>query len=126
MFYLPNAHTDSVFAVVGEEIGLVGTTLVLFLFVLIAWRGLAIAAGARDPMGRALAAGATLMITCQAMLNMAVVSHVTPNTGVPLPFLSYGGSAMVVSLAAVGIILNVSRSSEPGHRLWRLLFRGAQ
>jgi cell division protein FtsW len=126
MFYLPNAHTDSVFAVVGEEIGLVGTTLVLGLFLLIAWRGLAIAAGAPDPMGRALAAGATLMITSQAMLNMAVVSHLTPNTGVPLPFVSYGGSAMVVSLAAVGIILNVSRSSEPGHRLWRMLLRGAQ
>jgi cell division protein FtsW len=125
-FYLPNAHTDSVFAVVGEEIGFVGTTLVLLLFVLIAWRGLAIAAGAQDPMGRALAAGATLMITCQAMLNMAVTSQVTPNTGIPLPFLSYGGSAMVVMLAAVGIILNVSRSSEPGHRLWRMLLRGSQ
>jgi cell division protein FtsW len=126
MFYLPNAHTDSVFAVVGEEIGFVGTTLVLLLFVVIAWRGLAIAAGAPDPMGRALAAGATLMIASQAMLNMAVISHLTPNTGVPLPFLSYGGSAMVVSLAAVGIILNVSRSSDPGHRLWRILLRGAQ
>jgi cell division protein FtsW len=77
-------------------------------------------------MGRALAAGATLMITSQAMLNMAVVSHLTPNTGVPLPFLSYGGSAMVVSLAAVGIILNVSRSSEPGTRLWQMLLKGAQ
>jgi cell division protein FtsW len=125
-FYLPNAHTDSVFAVVGEEIGFVGTTLVLVLFLLVMWRGLAIAAGARDPMGRALAAGATLMITFQAMLNMAVTSHVTPNTGVPLPFLSYGGSAMIVSLAAVGIILNVSRTSEPGQRLWRALLRGAQ
>jgi cell division protein FtsW len=125
-FWLPNAHTDSVFAVVGEEIGFVGTTLVLVLFLIIAWRGLAIAAGARDPMGRALAAGATLMITSQAMLNMAVVSHLTPNTGVPLPFLSYGGSAMVVSLAAVGIILNVSRSSEPGTRLWQMLLKGAQ
>jgi cell division protein FtsW len=126
MFYLPNAHTDSVFAVVGEEIGFVGTTLVLALFVLIAWRGLAIAASAPDPMGRALAAGATLMITGQAMLNMAVVSHVTPNTGVPLPFLSYGGSAMVVSLIAVGLILSVSRSSEPAQPLWRLLLRGSQ
>ncbi len=126
LFYLPNAHTDSIFAVVGEEIGFIGTTLVLGLFLLIAWRGLAIAAGAPDPMSRALAAGATLMITTQAMLNMAVVSHLTPNTGVPLPFLSYGGSAMVVNLAAVGIILSVSRSSEPGNRVWRLLLRGAQ
>lgn len=125
LFYLPNAHTDSVFAVVGEEIGFIGTTLVLALFLVIAWRGLAIAAGAPDPMGRALAAGATLMITSQAMLNMAVVSHLTPNTGVPLPFLSYGGSSMVVSLAATGIILNVSRSSDPANRLWRALLRGA-
>ncbi len=126
LFYLPNAHTDSVFAVVGEEIGFIGTTLVLGLFLVIAWRGLAIAAGAPDPMGRALAAGATLMITSQAMLNMAVVSHLTPNTGVPLPFLSYGGTAMVVNLVAVGIILSVSRVSEPGTRLWRALLRGAQ
>jgi cell division protein FtsW len=126
LFYLPNAHTDSVFAVVGEEIGFVGTTLVLGLFLVIAWRGLAIAAGAPDPMGRALAAGATLMITSQAMLNMAVISHLTPNTGVPLPFLSYGGTAMVVNLFAIGIILSVSRVSEPGTRLWRALLRGAQ
>jgi cell division protein FtsW len=124
--YLPNAHTDSIFAVVGEEVGFLGTTLVLCLFVLFCWRGLTIALAARDPMGRALAAGATLLIGWQALVNMAVVSHVVPNTGVPLPLLSYGGTAMVTTLAAVGVILSVSRSIEPERRSWRSLLTLSQ
>ena len=120
--YLPNAHTDSIFAVVGEEIGFLGTTLVLGLFLLFVWRGLTIALAAPDPMGRTLASGATLLIGWQALLNMAVVSHVVPNTGVPLPLLSYGGSAMITTLAAIGIILSVSRSVDPELRSWRALF----
>jgi cell division protein FtsW len=119
--WLPNAHTDSIFAVVGEEIGFLGTTLVLGLFVLFCWRGLTVALAAPDPLGRGLAAGATLLISWQALLNMAVVSHVVPNTGVPLPLLSYGGSAMVTTLAAVGIILSVSRTIAPEQRSWRAL-----
>ncbi|MBM2809473.1 MAG: stage sporulation protein [Chloroflexi bacterium] len=118
-YYVPNAHTDSIFAIVGEEIGFLGTTLVLVLFLIIVWRGLTIAGASRDPLGRALAAGATLMLAWQAMLNMAVVSHVVPNTGVPLPFVSYGGNAMVVSMAAVGIILSVGRSLSPSVLSWR-------
>lgn len=124
-FYVPNAHTDSIYAMVGEEMGFVGTTLVLALFLLIAWRGLAIACGARDSLGRTLAAGATLLIVWQALLNMAVVSHVVPATGVPLPFMSYGGSAMVVSLAAVGIVLSVSRTIDLERRSWRAWFRSS-
>lgn len=118
-YWVPNAHTDSIYAIVGEEIGFVGTVLVLGLFLFIGWRGLTIACGARDTLGRTLAAGATLLIVSQAMLNMAVVSHVVPNTGIPLPFLSYGGSAMVVSMVAVGIVLSVSRSVHPELRGWR-------
>jgi cell division protein FtsW len=124
--YLPNAHTDSIFAVVGEEIGFLGTTLVLSLFLLFCWRGLTVALGAPDPLGRTLAAGATLLIGWQALLNMAVVSHVVPNTGVPLPLLSYGGSAMVTTLAAIGLILSVSRSVDPQLRSWRSLFTLSQ
>ncbi len=124
--YLPNAHTDSIFAVVGEEIGFLGTMLVLGLFVLLSWRGITVALAAPDPLGRMLAAGATLLIGWQALLNMAVVSHVVPNTGVPLPLLSYGGSAMVSTLAAIGIILNVSRSVDPEYRSWRSLLTLSQ
>jgi cell division protein FtsW len=124
-FYVPNAHTDSIYAIVGEEIGFVGTALVLALFLLLAWRGLTIACGAPDPVGRALAAGATLLLVWQGLLNMAVVSHLVPMTGVPLPFLSYGGSATLVSLAAVGIVLGVSRSVSPERRSWRAWFAAA-
>jgi cell division protein FtsW len=118
-YYVPNAHTDSIFAIVGEEIGLLGTGLVLCLFLVIVWRGLTIAGASRDPLGRALAAGASLLLAWQAMLNMAVVSHVVPNTGVPLPFLSYGGNAMLVSMAATGIILSVGRTIDPADLSWR-------
>ena len=124
--YLPNAHTDSIFAVIGEEIGFLGTTLVLGLFLLFSWRGLTIALAAPDSLGRTLAGGATLLIGWQALLNMAVVSHVVPNTGVPLPLLSYGGSAMVTTLAAIGIILSVSRSIESEQRSWRSLLKLSQ
>ncbi len=122
--YLPNAHTDSIFAVVGEETGFLGATLVLGLFLLLCWRGLFIAVAAQDPLGRALAAGATCLIGWQALINMAVVTNVVPNTGVPLPFLSYGGSAMLTTLTAVGILLSVSRSVDPQHRSWLAILRG--
>ena len=111
-YYVPNAHTDSIFAIVGEEIGLVGTLLVLGLFLFVAWRGLSIALSAPDPLGRLLAAGVTSMIVWQALLNMAVISNTVPFTGEPLPFVSYGGSAMVVNLCAVGLLLSVSRRTH--------------
>ncbi|MEA2641677.1 MAG: cell division protein FtsW [Chloroflexota bacterium] len=122
--YVPNPHTDSIFAVIGEEIGFIGTMLVLVIFLYIAWRGLSIAFSTRDPFGRALVVGATLVISWQALLNMAVVSHVVPNTGVPLPFVSFGGSSMVVSLAAIGMILCVSRESTDEDRSLRNLLTG--
>jgi cell division protein FtsW len=118
-YYVPNAHTDAVFAIVGEELGLVGTLCVVGLFGIIAWRGLVIAQRAPDRFGQLLAAGATGLIVWQALLNMMVVTNAVPFTGVTLPFISFGGSSLVVSLAAVGLLLSVSRAlprAEPGER----------
>lgn len=112
LFYLPDAHTDFIFAVIGEEFGLIGTLLVLGLFSLFLWRGLVVSAGAPDLFGFYLALGITLTICVQALMNMSVVLSMIPNKGIPLPFVSYGGSSFVVMLAAVGILLNVSQHHE--------------
>ncbi|HLH21105.1 MAG TPA: putative lipid II flippase FtsW [Chloroflexota bacterium] len=110
-YYLPSAHTDAIFAVIGEELGLLGTGLVLLLFVCIAWRGLVIAHRAPDRFGRLLAVGTTALIVWQALLNMMVVTNAVPFTGVTLPFVSFGGSSLVISLAAIGLLLGVSRAT---------------
>lgn len=112
-YYVPNAHTDSIFAIVGEEIGFVGTALVLLLFLFIAWRGLSIAASSPDRLGLLLAAGLTSLLVWQALLNMAAITNAVPYTGIPLPFVSYGGSSMVVNLVTIGLLLGVSRRSGP-------------
>jgi cell division protein FtsW len=112
LFYLPEAHTDFIFAVVGEEIGLIGTFLVLILFGIFFWRGLRTAMRAPDRAGFFLSLGITVMIVIQAFINMSVVLGMMPNKGIPLPFLSYGGSSFVVMLAAVGILLNISQQSS--------------
>lgn len=111
-YYVPNAHTDSIFAIVGEEIGFIGTALVMLLFLVIAYRGLKIAFAAPDLLGRLLAAGLTSMVIWQALLNMAVIANAVPYTGEPLPFVSYGGSSMVINLIAAGLLLSVSRSAR--------------
>jgi len=111
---LPEAHSDFVFAVVGEELGLIGMLGVLFLFVLLALRGYSIASSAEDPFARYVAFGVTTTIVFQALLNMAVVCGLAPATGVPLPFFSNGGSSMLVNLAMVGLLVNVSRSAGRG------------
>ncbi len=117
-FFLPDCHTDFVFAVLGEEFGLIGTLAVVALFGVIVWRGLAISRDARDLFGRYLAVGVTSMIGVVAFLNMAVVLGIAPTTGLPLPFVSYGGSAMMVNLAGVGILLSIaSRSVSPRRRV---------
>jgi cell division protein FtsW len=107
--YLPQEHSDYIFAIVGEELGFLGAVAVLALFGVILWRGLRIAARAPDIFGGLLAYGITMSLTIQAIINVSVVVGVIPPTGVPLPFISSGGSSMVVNLAAIGVLLSISR-----------------
>jgi cell division protein FtsW len=106
---LPTVHSDSIFAVVGEELGLVGTLLVLSLFLLFAYRGVRIALRAPDAFGTLLAFGITTWLALQALINIAMITATIPIAGLVLPFFSYGGSSMVANLAAIGILLNISR-----------------
>lgn len=108
-FFLPDSHTDFVLGIVGEELGFVGAGGVMVLFLLFGWRGVWIAVRAPDMAGRLLAVGITLLVFLYAMLNIAVVIGVVPTTGVPLPFVSYGGSSLLVALFGTGILLNISR-----------------
>lgn len=108
-FYLPAEHTDYIFATIGEEFGLVGCTALILGFVVLIARGLAISRRTQDWFGSLLAAGMTCMLGVQALLNVAVVSGTVPATGVPMPFISYGGSSLLFTTLAVGIILNVSQ-----------------
>ena len=110
IFYLPEAHTDMIFATIGEELGLVGTAGVIAAYALFAYAGLRIALACRDPFGKRLAAGLTVLVCGQAALNVAAVVGIAPLTGITLPFVSYGGSSLVVALASVGILLNIGWS----------------
>jgi len=107
--YLPEQHTDFIFAVIGEELGFVGTCVVLGLFIVFIWRGLRIAAMAPDAFGSILATGITAGIALQALINVGVVSGVLPVTGITLPMVSFGGTSLLFTLTAVGILLNISR-----------------
>ena len=108
IFYLPEAHTDFILAVVGEELGVVGVSALLFLYGLIAYAGLRVAQRAKGLYAQLLAAGVTSLILCQASLNVFAVLGLAPLTGVPLPFISYGSSNLLVLLAAMGLLLNVA------------------
>ena len=108
IFYLPEAHTDMMLANIGEELGLFGVTAVIAAYALFAYAGLDIAMRCRDPFGKRLAVGLTVLVCGQAVVNVAAVMGVAPLTGIPLPFLSYGGSSLVVLLASVGILLNIA------------------
>jgi cell division protein FtsW len=110
--FVPTPQTDSIFALLGEEMGLVGTWLVLGLFLFLVYRGFRIAAKANDPFGQVLAAGLTFWLIFQAFVNIGVITATIPFTGVPLPFISFGGSSLVVALASVGVLLSISRA-EP-------------
>ncbi len=110
VFYLPEAHTDMIFAIVGEELGLVGVTLVIAAYAAFGWAGLRIALRCHDPFGKALAIGITTLVCGEAALNLAAVVGLAPLTGIPLPLVSYGGTSIVVVLASVGILLNIGRS----------------
>jgi cell division protein FtsW len=107
--FLPAAHTDSIFAIIGEELGLFGCLVVVTLFALFVWRAFKIAGESRDPFGSILAAGIASWIAYEAMLNIAVMTAVLPFTGVPLPFISYGGSNLVVVMTGVGLLMSISR-----------------
>jgi len=108
IFYLPEAHTDMIFAIVGEELGLIGSTLVIVAFAVFAWAGFRIALQCRDPFGKRLAAGITTLVCGQAAINLCAVLGIAPLTGIPLPFVSYGGSSLIVLLGAVGVLLNIA------------------
>jgi cell division protein FtsW len=108
--YLPEASTDMIFAIIGEELGLLGTATVILAFCVFGYAGFRIALACRDPFGKRLAAALTALICGQAAINIAAVLGIAPMTGVPLPFVSYGGSSLIVSLCAVGILLNIAVS----------------
>jgi cell division protein FtsW len=107
--YLPEASTDMIYAVVGEELGLFGSVAIVLAYALLAWAGLSIAVRCRDPFGKRLAAGLTTLVVGQGVLNLLAVVGLAPLTGIPLPFVSYGGSSLLISLAAVGVLLNIAQ-----------------
>jgi cell division protein FtsW len=109
LFYLPEPHTDFIYAVIAEELGLIGATVVLVCFGVIAWRGLRIAMRAEDTFGAFLAIGLTTMIVVQAFINMSVVLGLLPTKGIPLPLVSAGGSSLLINLLGAGMLLNISQ-----------------
>jgi cell division protein FtsW len=108
LFYLPEAHTDFILSVVGEELGLAGVLVIGSMFFLLVWRSIRVALGAEDTFGRFLAFGIAVLLGIEAFVNMAVVTGLLPTKGLALPFISYGGSSLIISLFAVGIVLNIS------------------
>jgi len=112
LFYLPEPHTDFIFAVTAEELGLAGAVVIVALFAVFLWRGVRTAQRTSDPFGRFLAVGITSMVVVQAFINISVVLGMMPTKGIPLPFISYGGSSLFITLACVGVLLNVSKQAE--------------
>jgi cell division protein FtsW len=112
LFYLPEPHTDFIFAVTAEELGLVGSLVVVLLFAIFLWRGIRTALHTQDMFGRFLVVGITSMVVVQAFINISVVLGLMPTKGIPLPFISYGGSSLFVTLACVGVLLNVSKQAD--------------
>jgi len=112
LFYLPEPHTDFIFAVTAEEFGLIGSLIIVVLFAIFLWRGLDTALRTHDVFGRLLALGITSMIVVQAFINISVVLGLMPTKGIPLPFVSYGGSSLFFALTCVGVLLNISKQAE--------------
>ena len=110
--YMPEPHNDFIFSIIGEELGLIGCLVIIGLFLIFIWRGIKIAMTAKDTYGKLLAVGITSIIAVQAIINIAVVTGSMPVTGVPMPFISYGGTSLVINLTAMGILLNISRQVE--------------
>ena len=110
--YLPEPHNDFIFSILAEELGFVGCFIVILLFAIFIWRGVIIAMKAPDMFGSLLAVGITTLVGLQAIINIAVVTGSMPVTGMPLPFFSYGGTALIILLCGVGVLLNISRASS--------------
>jgi cell division protein FtsW len=117
LFYLPEPHNDFIYSVIGEELGLVGTTVVLICFCIITWRGLRASFRAPDRFGAFLALGLTMMISFQAFFNISVVLGLLPTKGLPLPFVSYGGSSLLINMIGMGVLLNVSQHASSSTRV---------
>ena len=112
LFYLPEAHTDFIFAIIGEELGLIGGLAVIALFVVLVWRGLRIGLRAPEPFGSYLALGITVLLATQTLVNLGVVTGLLPTKGLPLPFISFGGSALVMTMLSTGVLLNISQHAN--------------
>ena len=110
--YLPEAHNDFIFSIIAEELGFIGCAIVIILFALFIWRGILISIKAPDMFGSLIAVGITVMVGLQAIINIAVVTSSMPNTGMPLPFFSYGGTSLLILLSSVGVLLNISRAAK--------------
>jgi cell division protein FtsW len=112
LFYLPEPHTDFIFAVTAEELGLWGSLLVVLLFAIFLYRGIRVALRTEDMFAKFLATGITSMVVVQALFNMSVVLDMMPAKGIPLPFISYGGSSLFLTLASVGVLLNITQQTD--------------
>jgi cell division protein FtsW len=109
LFYLPEPYTDFIFAILGEEMGLIGSVLVVGLFAVLIWRGLRVGLRAPDAFGSFLALGLTVMLATQTLVNLGVVTGALPTKGLPLPFVSFGGSALLMTMFSAGVLLNISQ-----------------
>jgi cell division protein FtsW len=112
LFYLPESHTDFIFAILGEELGFVGALAIVALFAVLVWRGLRVGLRAPDAFGAYLALGITVLIATQTLLNLGVVTGLLPTKGLPLPFISFGGSALLMTMLATGMLLNISQHAH--------------
>jgi len=110
--FLPEAHNDIIFSIISEELGFIGATAVLLLFAILIWRGINIAMNAPDKFSALTAMGIIILVSSQVLINVAVVTNSIPNTGVPLPFISYGGTSLIVAMGLMGVLLNISRCSK--------------
>ena len=112
LFYLPESHTDFIFAILGEELGFVGAVAIVALFAVLVWRGLRVGLRAPDAFGAYLALGITVLIATQTLLNLGVVTGLLPTKGLPLPFISFGGTALLMTMLATGMLLNISQHAH--------------
>jgi cell division protein FtsW len=114
LFFLPESNSDFIFSIIGEELGFIGATGVIIMFALLAWQGMRVCMSAPDTLGFCLSLGITLSITLQSAINIAVATGAIPTTGLPLPFISAGGSSLFLSSIGIGILLNIARQSKTG------------